>query len=401
MLRNGTSPILFDPGCDPIVLEAYRSLRTSIKCAKEAKPLKTLLITSSIPGEGKSTVTVNLGFSLAHDGARVLLVDADLRSPDLHKIFRIGNTSGLTNAVTESYNTEVTSGILGRQGMGDLLQAIKFQEKTGWLKIQGYGQTYCLWFERGKITDATWENRFLEKRLGSVLVKEGKITERQLTEALQEQERNSHALGQILTRLGYIKWQDAEPILKTHLTESVHKVFELEEASYTFYKSESSRPKRDRLNNLENKTFLSKEVEDLINLDQPFIEEKIHSFIRETKIKNLMLMTSGSPTSIPSELLSSEKMKSLTRVLSNKFDFVIFDSPPVGFSADASILGSFSDGVILVVQAGRLGIQVVQQTKEKLAKVQANIIGVVFNQFDIKKEGYYYNYYYGMYGKKE
>ena len=393
-MSNNGIPILFDQGCDPILLEPYRLLRTHIKSLKGFKPLKTVLITSSAPGEGKSTVTSNLGFSLAQDGANVLLVDADLRAPNLHKIFRIVNTSGLTDAVTKIYNTKVTSGLLGKQGMGDILQFIKFQERTGWLRVENGEQFFRLSFEGGKITDAVWENRPIEKRLGSVLIKEGRITEKQLEEALQRQEKTSYPLGYILTRLGYIGSQDFEAHLRSHLSESLNDVFELKEASYAFHESVSPKSKRSHLNGSETKALLLKEAQDHVELDQPFIEEEINSFIRETKIKNLKLMTSGPPTSQASELLSSERMKSVVKILSNRFDFILFDSPPVTANADASILGSFLDGVILVVQAGRLGIRIIQQAKDELSKVQANMIGVVLNQFDMDREGYYSNYYY-------
>lgn len=391
-MSNDTTPILFDQGCDPIILESYRLLRTHIKSFKGVKPLKTLLITSSGPGEGKSTVTSNLGSSLAQDGASVLLVDGDLRFPTLHKIFEIKDASGLTDAIAETYNTKVTSGTLEKQGMGDLLQFIKFQERTGWFKVEGGEQAFRLSFERGKIVNAVWENRPIQKRLGSVLVKEGKVTEKQLEEALHKQEKTSHPLGYILTRLGYIEAHDLDALLRSHVSESLNEIFELKEANFAFYEGASSKSKRSHLNGSETKELLLKEAQSLVELDQPFIEEKINSFIRETKIKNLRLMTSGSPISHSAELLSSEKMRSLVKVLSNRFDFVLFDSPPVAL-ADASILGSFLDGVILVVQAGRLGIRTIQHARDELSKVQANIIGVVLNQFDFKKEGYYADYY--------
>jgi capsular exopolysaccharide synthesis family protein len=398
-----STPLLFDENFDQGILEAYRLLRASIKFLKGSKPLKTLLITSSGPGEGKSTVTSNLGFSLAQDGASVLLVDADLRFPTLHKVFGVKNAPGLTEAVREIYSTKVTSGTLGKQSIGDLLQFIRFQEKTGQLRLDEDGQTFHLSFEMGKITDITWENRPMEKRLGAMLVKQGKITQNQLAEALQKQENRSHALGHILTRLGYIQSQDSEPILRSHLDESVHKVFGLDEASFIFDGSESSRSKRNHSNHSEMKALLEKEMKDLVESDQPFIKEKVSSFIRETKIKNLMLMTSGSPTPHPTELLSSERMQSLIRTLSNRFDYILFDSPPAALNADASILASFLDGVILVVQSGRFGIRMIQQTKNELSKVQANIIGVVMNQYDIRREGYYGSYYqyYGKYYDKD
>lgn len=77
--------------------ESYRSLRTSIKFSSVDKPIKTIVVTSSIMGEGKSTVVGNLAYTLSQDGAKVLVVDCDLRKPSMHYNFFITNGDGLTD----------------------------------------------------------------------------------------------------------------------------------------------------------------------------------------------------------------------------------------------------------------------------------------------------------------
>ncbi len=79
------------------VAEAFRTLRTNIQFKSLDKPVRTLLVTSSAPGEGKSTVVANLAVSLAQTGAAVVAVDCDLRSPSLHTIFGLPNERGLTS----------------------------------------------------------------------------------------------------------------------------------------------------------------------------------------------------------------------------------------------------------------------------------------------------------------
>lgn len=81
--------------------EAYRSLRTSIKFSSVDKPIKTIVVTSSIPGEGKSTISGNLAITLSQSGARVLLIDCDLRKPSIHKKFRVVNDLGLTDILVD------------------------------------------------------------------------------------------------------------------------------------------------------------------------------------------------------------------------------------------------------------------------------------------------------------
>lgn len=77
--------------------EAYRALRTNIDFSGFDKVIKTLLVTSATPDEGKSVVTGNLGITMAVDGKKVLIIDADLRNPSQHKCFGLSNNVGLTS----------------------------------------------------------------------------------------------------------------------------------------------------------------------------------------------------------------------------------------------------------------------------------------------------------------
>ena len=83
------------------IAEAYRTLRTNIQFSSIDNEVKTIVITSSEPSEGKSTVISNLAVSMANSGKKVLILDCDLRKPNLHKIFRMRNIIGFTNALIE------------------------------------------------------------------------------------------------------------------------------------------------------------------------------------------------------------------------------------------------------------------------------------------------------------
>ncbi len=76
--------------------EAYRSLRARIQLASADAPIRTLLLTTSSPSEGKTLTAANLAVAFAQAGRRVVLVDADLRRPAVHALFRLPNTEGLT-----------------------------------------------------------------------------------------------------------------------------------------------------------------------------------------------------------------------------------------------------------------------------------------------------------------
>jgi non-specific protein-tyrosine kinase len=81
------------------IVESYRLLRTNIQYASLDKPLRTLMVTSPGPREGKTVTAANLAVVMAQSGLRVILVDADLRNPSLHDLFNLSNDYGLINAV--------------------------------------------------------------------------------------------------------------------------------------------------------------------------------------------------------------------------------------------------------------------------------------------------------------
>lgn len=80
--------------------ESFNALRTTLMLASADAPPKRILVSSSIAGEGKTTTSVNLALAMAKADSRVLLVDADLRKPSIHKVFKLRNKSGLSNYLT-------------------------------------------------------------------------------------------------------------------------------------------------------------------------------------------------------------------------------------------------------------------------------------------------------------
>ena len=80
--------------------ESYRALRTSLLLTSLGGPPKVILITSALPQEGKTTTSINTAIVLAQKGTRVLLIDADLRRPSIHKALGMGPKTGLSNVLT-------------------------------------------------------------------------------------------------------------------------------------------------------------------------------------------------------------------------------------------------------------------------------------------------------------
>lgn len=207
------------------ITEAYRSLRTNLEFMNPDSPARTILFTSSGPGEGKSTTTANIAISNAQKGKKVLLLDCDLRKPVQHTIFMISNMKGIT----------------------DLL------------------------------------------------------------------------------------------------------------------------------------------VDQTISFDQ---------VIQETSISNLQVIPCGTLPPNPAELLGSQSMSNLLKELSNHFEMIFIDAPPIISVTDAAILSSIVDGVILVVRHGQADKNMVVQAKELLNKVNAKILGVVLNRIKVSKHQQQYYYYY-------
>jgi capsular exopolysaccharide synthesis family protein len=130
------------------ISEAYRAIRTSVQFATMDRPGQVLLVTSPNAGDGKSTTAANLAVTMASAGKRVILVDADLRKPTLHQVFKLDNRLGLTSALlsgngarssvqTSSFDnlSVLTSGplppnpseLLSSPRMRDLVEALRRQ----------------------------------------------------------------------------------------------------------------------------------------------------------------------------------------------------------------------------------------------------------------------------------
>lgn len=206
------------------VAEQFRNLRTNIEFSSLDYGIKSIVVTSSIYGEGKSTIISNLAVSMVSSGKRVIIVDCDIRRPTIHKVFLRSNSKGLT----------------------------------------------------------------------SILVKNKKID------------------GNVIS----------------------------------------------------------------------------------TKIPNLYVLPSGPTIPNPSEILGSKNMKELLIQLSNDYDMVLIDTPPLSYLSDAQILSALAQGTIIVTAYGKLDENELLSAKEKIENVGGKILGVVINKIpniNNSNHGDYYN----------
>lgn len=142
-------------------------------------------------------------------------------------------------------------------------------------------------------------------------------------------------------------------------------------------------PSLQTIFNVQNKTGLSN-----ILANQNSYLEMIHN----TTIDNLSLVTAGPVPPNPTELLSSGKLKEVLESWRESFDVILVDTSPVAAMADGLIVASVSDGVVLVVQAGKVKRESVRKTKEKLELAKASILGVVLNhkKYSKSESSHYY-----------
>ncbi len=204
--------------------EAFRALRANVEFAAVDAPVRTLLVSSAIPGEGKTVMASNLAIVFAQSGRKVILVDADLRKPGVHKLFNLPNAEGLTSMLR---------------------------------------------------SDA----------------------------------------------------------------------IDLQAASH------------------------------------------------ETEEAYLRVLTTGPLPPNPAELLGSQRMRTVLATLQKSADLVILDSPPLEAVADASVMSSFVDGTILVVDAGRSRRRSVRRARELLERAGARVLGAVLNRAAATSPSSYTGYY--------
>ncbi len=131
-------------------------------------------------------------------------------------------------------------------------------------------------------------------------------------------------------------------------------------------------------------------------------EGSLESAIKSTEVPGLFIMPCGPVPPNPAELLHTKAFADLLAKLSDRFDRVLLDSPPVGAVADAVVLATLVDGVVMVLKAGKTNRDVALRTVRALRDVKAPIYGAVLNDVDLERSkygDYYYGYSYRYYGE--
>ncbi|MDW7650624.1 MAG: CpsD/CapB family tyrosine-protein kinase [Bacillota bacterium] len=189
--------------------EAFRSLRTNIKFANVEKEIKSILVTSAGPGEGKSTVLANLAVAMAQAGQTVLVIDCDMRKPVQHKIFELHNGKGLTHFLLDKASLDevirptavenlsvLTTGTIP-PNPSELLETKKFAALLEQLGEQ-YDRILVDSPPAGAVTDSVILSRIIDGVILAVYAEKTKVEQ---VKYVQEQMKKTGAkiLGVVLT----------------------------------------------------------------------------------------------------------------------------------------------------------------------------------------------------------
>lgn len=129
----------------------------------------------------------------------------------------------------------------------------------------------------------------------------------------------------------------------------------------------------------------------------------LDAVIQKTAVPNLSIVASGPPPPNPAELVGSRRMREFLDAVSERFDMVLLDSPPILAVSDVGALVPMADGALLVVGSGLAARLALRRAKEAIQAVQGRIVGAVLNRFNASAQGYsrrYYDRYESYYTKR-
>jgi Mrp family chromosome partitioning ATPase len=201
----------------------------------------------------------------------------------------------------------------------------------------------------------------------------------------------------VVVRLGYVAPEELQAALRAQFTERLRRILTMRIPRCVFNESADGyfAASAGRQFDYSNGSGIDTQVVQQIAgyLKRPFLASQVMGYLRDTHLENLKVMTSGTA---PYDLIDSASAAPFLYVLdhlSRAFDVVLIDSPPVAVASPAETIAPEVDGVIMVVKAEGLDVQVIQRAKELLEKAGANLLGAVLNQVDLRQADPALHYY--------
>jgi hypothetical protein len=378
-------------------IEYYKSLASAVqRFAAQGK--RRLLLTSSgrerqVDDHGRARPHVR-PFRANECGDKS---STDRFNPTVHKLFGLENGRGLGDLLTEIVQFDLLKQDPKKFGVGDWLELLHLQTRSGQLRISEATASFVLTLHKGAVVSVLEENAPADRRLGGLLVGRGHLTPEQLDEALNVQQELRRPLGDVVVRLGYVAPEDLQAALRAQFTERLRRILTMRIPSCVFSESNDGYFTSTLGRQFEFKdgsgidTLVVQQIAGY--LKRPFLAGQVMSYLRDTHLDNLKILTSGTA---PYDLIDSTSVAPFLYVLDHlarAFDVVLIDSPPVAVASPAETIAPEVDGVIMVVKADGLDVQVIQRAKELLEKGGANLLGAVLNQVDLRQADPALHYY--------
>lgn len=353
------------------------------------KGLRGLLVTSTVPGEGKTSLVAGLGRALAASGSEsVLLVDLDLFHPALHRDCGLVKGRGLGDLLEEVYQFDLVKEDPIQFGVGDWLELLRAQRRTGELRIADGKRGFTLQVVKGSVCSISGPPAADESRLGEVLQRKGRITSQQKEAALRVQCETGKPFGDILQKLGDIPDGELADALQEQANRRLLALIELRRPECRFSEmAESYLPASGRL---QTEMPEGQHIDELVSgrlqgyLKDPFLSSRVTSYLSDTRLPNLKVLTAGTRTCDLLGQRSSGAFRLLLNRLGRVFDIILMDAPPVSMSSPTAALSGVADGVLLVLRADGPDVESVRKGLDDLRRAGGNVLGVVLNQADAK-----------------
>jgi len=356
-----------------------------------------MLITSSGPGEGKSTVAAGLARSLARSGrTSVVLVDTDHLRPTIHRLFGVDNYRGLGEFLRDIRIFDLRKEDPQQFGLGDWLELLQIQQRSGRLRVVEGDDAFVITLKKGAVASVADENAPEDRRLGHLLMAQGQLSAAQRDNALRLHEESHRPLGDVLLRLGFAELEEVHMHLRSQATDRLRRILSLHKPACTFqeaadgYVSGHGAGVNGEGAGID--AYVNQRIRDY--LKRPYLASKIAGYLKDSEQPNLKILPSGA---IPYDLIdttSAGPFATLLAQLAKNFDVVLIDAPPVAVASPAETIAEMVDGVMLVVKSDGYDVQIVQRAKSQLEKRGANLLGAVLNQVDLRQADPVLHYYY-------
>jgi Mrp family chromosome partitioning ATPase len=353
--------------------------------ALAASGVRTLVATGSGRHAGTSSFVEAAGRAIAASGrGSVVLVDACAQHPSLHRRFGLPCERGLGEALDELYGFDITREDAGQFGVGDWLEVLRAQERTGRLTVCGDGRTYALAIVRGRACALSCVDAPAAERLGERLVRGGHLSEEQRDLGMRIHEQTARPLGEVLSAFGFV---GSAELVEGLQQQCVHGLVDLISMRAPECRFEELAESHLGATGPGGRTMAApRGLERVLRsqvleyLKQPFLRSQLPSFLRDTGAPGLRALVAGRRACDLSRPARQAALGLLLARLTRSFDFVLVDAPAAGASGEGGVaeaIAAHADGAVLVVPPGGAPLHTTRDTIEDFRRAGVRLLGVV------------------------